>query len=296
MTALLLASDAAPAARPSACGAAAPSARFLDRPGGRVAYDDTGSGPLVVMVPGLGDLRGEYRFLAPRLADAGYRAVAMDLRGHGESSTGWPDHSAAAIGGDVAALIDHLDAGPAAIIGTSMGAGAAVVAAAALPDRVSAVVGIGPFVRDVPLPASMRVVLAVALNVAFVGPWGPAAWGAYYASLYPSRKPGDFKDYKARLVASLREPGRLAALQAMLRSSKADVEPLLGEVRAPALVVMGTKDPDFPDPAAEARLVAERLRGEVAMVVGAGHYPHAEVPEVAAPLILDFLGRHHRSR
>ena len=176
-----------------------------------------------------------------------------------------------------------------------MGAGAAVVAAATLPDRISAVVGIGPFVRDVPLPLSTRVVLAVALNVAFVGPWGPAAWGAYYASLYPSRKPTDFNEYKARLVASLREPGRLAALQAMLRSSKADVEPRLAEVTAPALIMMGTKDPDFPDPAAEARLVAERLRGEVALVEGAGHYPHAEVPDVAAPLILDFLDR-HRSR
>ena len=244
------------------------------------------------MVPGLGDLRGEYRFLAPRIAAAGYRMVTMDLRGHGESSTGWADYSTTAVGGDVAALVAHLDAGPAALIGTSMGAGAAVVAAAALPDRTSAVVGIGPFVRDVPLPLSMRVVLAVALNVAFVGPWGPAAWGAYYASLYPSRKPDDFKDYGARLVASLREPGRLAALQAMLRSSKADVEPRLAEVRAPALVVMGTKDPDFPDPAAEARLVAERLRGEVALIDGVGHYPHAEVPDVAAPLILDFLDRH----
>jgi pimeloyl-ACP methyl ester carboxylesterase len=78
----------------------------------------------------------------------------------------------------------------------------------------------------------------------------------------------------------------------MLRSSKADVEPRLADVKAPSLVMMGTRDPDFPDPAAEARLVAERLRGEIAMIDGAGHYPHAEVPDVAAPLILDFLDRH----
>lgn len=296
MTTLLFAADAASGASASAIRTGtAPSARFLDRPDGRIAYDDTGAGPVVIMVPGLGDLRGEYRFLAPRVAAAGYRVVTMDLRGHGESSTGWADYSTSAVGSDVAALVAHLDAGPAALIGTSMGAGAAVVAAATLPDRISAVVGIGPFVRDVPLPLSTRVVLAVAVNVGFVGPWGPAAWGAYYASLYPSRKPDDFKDYAARLVANLRESGRLAALQAMLRSSKADVEPLLTAVQAPALVVMGTKDPDFPDPAAEARLVAERLRGDVALIEGAGHYPHAEVPDVAAPLILDFLDR-HRSR
>lgn len=295
MTQVLLAAEAPPARH--AAGALPQSvapARFLDRPGGRIAYDDVGAGPLVVMIPGLGDLRGEYRFLAPRVAAAGYRVVTMDLRGHGQSSAGWADYSTTAVGHDVAALVDHLDAGPAALIGTSMGAGAAVVAAAASPDRTSAVVGIGPFVRDVPLPVSTRVVLAVALNLAFVGPWGPAAWGAYYRSLYPSQKPGDFSDYTARLVASLKEPGRFAALQAMLRGSKADVEPLLAEVRAPALVVMGTKDPDFPDPAAEARLVAERLRGEVAMVEGTGHYPHAEVPDIAAPIIIDFLDRNRR--
>jgi pimeloyl-ACP methyl ester carboxylesterase len=295
MTQLLLAAAAPPAHR--AAGASlqpAAPARFLDRAGGRIAYDDIGTGPLVVMIPGLGDLRGEYRFLAPRVAAAGYRVVTMDLRGHGQSSAGWTDYTTTAVGGDVAALVEHLDAGPAALIGTSMGAGAAVVAAAASPDRTSAVVGIGPFVRDVPLPLSTRIVLAVALNVAFVGPWGPAAWGAYYRSLYPSQTPGDFTDYTARLVASLREPGRFAALQAMLRASKADVEPLLAGVRAPALVVMGTRDPDFPDPAAEARLVAERLRGDVAMVEGAGHYPHAEVPDIAAPIIIDFLDRNRR--
>jgi pimeloyl-ACP methyl ester carboxylesterase len=83
----------------------------------------------------------------------------------------------------------------------------------------------------------------------------------------------------------------MAALQAMLRAPKSDVEARLGAVRAPTLVVMGTKDPDFPDPAAEAAIVAGLLHGAVAMVEGVGHYPHAEAPEVAAPLILGFLAR-----
>lgn len=296
MSQLLFAADDSSGTGVSAAASAFVPTRFLDRDGGRIAYDDIGAGPLVVMVPGLGDLRSEYRFLAPRVVAAGYRAVTMDLRGHGESSAGWADYSTSAIGSDVAALIAHIGGGPAAVIGTSMGAGATAVAAAAEPSGISAVVAIGPFVRDVPLPLSMRIILAAAVNLAFVGPWGPAAWGAYYASLYPSRRPVDFLEYRARLVANLREPGRLAALQAMLRSSKADVEPRLAEVKAPALVMMGTEDPDFPDPAAEARLVAERLRGEVALIDGAGHYPHAEVPDVAAPQIIAFLDRHMARR
>src|SRR5574340_1604387 len=41
--------------------------QFLHVKDGTLAYDDTGAGPLVICVPGMGDLRGEYRFLAPKL-------------------------------------------------------------------------------------------------------------------------------------------------------------------------------------------------------------------------------------
>jgi pimeloyl-ACP methyl ester carboxylesterase len=63
---------------------------FLDRPHGRLAYDVTGQGPLVIASPGLGDGRQSFRFLVAELAGAGYRIATMDLRGHGQSSTGWP--------------------------------------------------------------------------------------------------------------------------------------------------------------------------------------------------------------
>ena len=66
--------------------------QFLKLPDGQIAYDDTGgTGPLVICVPGLGDMRQQYRFLAPRLVAAGFRVVTMDLPGHGESSVDWPD-------------------------------------------------------------------------------------------------------------------------------------------------------------------------------------------------------------
>ena len=72
--------------------------------GGRIAYDVTGSGPLVVLSHGIGDRRQDYRFLAPMLAQAGYRVATADLRGHGESSMGWPSITRTDIAGDLAAL------------------------------------------------------------------------------------------------------------------------------------------------------------------------------------------------
>lgn len=256
---------------------------FLDRPDGRIAYDDTGGdGPLVVAVPGMGDVRGVYRFLTPQLAAAGHRVVTMDVRGHGESSVGWPDHSAAAIGSDIVALVRALDAGPAAVLGESMAAAAAVWAAAEAPSDVAGVVLLGPFVRDIPAGLAGRLAQRVVSAL-------PAAWLSWYARLYPTAPPADLDAYRAALRANLREPGRFAAFREMMRASKADCEARIPQVRAPVLVVMGTKDPDFPDPAAEARLVAERLRGVVVLVEGAGHYPQAEMPAVTGPAILDFL-------
>ena len=62
--------------------------QFFERPEGTIAYDDSqGDGQLVIMLPGMGALRSEYRFLAPAVIEAGYRVVTADLRGQGESST-----------------------------------------------------------------------------------------------------------------------------------------------------------------------------------------------------------------
>ncbi len=53
---------------------------FVDVPGGRIAYEVTASGPLAVLSHGIGVRRQAYRFLAPMLAQAGYRVASADLR------------------------------------------------------------------------------------------------------------------------------------------------------------------------------------------------------------------------
>lgn len=278
------------AASPLLVMQSAKAARFLDRPEGRIAYDDTGAGPLVVLVPGLGDVRAEYRFLAPQLVAAGYRVVTTDLRGHGESSVTWSDYSSSALGSDIVALVRHLDAGPAYLVGTSMGAGAVAWAAADAPDAVRGLVLIGPFVREVP-PASKIGAAAqkLMMRVAFATPWSATLWGKAYESFYAA-VPEDFTSYRAGLVANLKEPGRIDALEGMMMASKKDVEARLADVRTKVLVVMGTNDPDFADPRVEADTVAGLLGGRVHMVQGAGHYPQVEAPATVGPAIAAFLG------
>lgn len=259
---------------------------YLIREPARIAYSDTGGpGSLVVCVPGLGDLRTTWRLLVPQLVSAGYRVVTMDLRGHGESGTAFDDFSAAAIGSDILALIQELNAGPAVIIGNSMAGAAGVWAAAEGPDRVRALILVDPFVRDFPVPFFKKALLRLAL----LRPWGPRTWGSYYKSLYVGSKPEDLSVHTNALIQNLREPGRMEALRAMVWASKGSCEARIPEVKAPVLVLMGTKDPDFPDPAAEALYVAGRLNGLAVLIEGAGHYPHVEQPEEVAQASLRFI-------
>ena len=64
---------------------------------------------------------------------------------------------------------------------------------------------------------------------------------------------------------------------------------MLTRTALPVLVVVGARDADFPDPPAEAEWVVDRLGATLLMVQGAGHYPHAEMPEQVGPAVVSFL-------
>ncbi len=258
--------------------------KYFEQEKGRIAYDDQGQGRLVVCVPSMGDVRGEYRYLIPQLVSAGYRAVSMDVRGMGESSTDWDDFSVVGVGKDILALVRELNAAPAVIVGTSMAAGAAVWAATEAPELIRGMILVGPFVRG-----DGNWFLETLFALMFARPWGPAMWVKYYSTLYPTCKPADFADYSISLRENLKQHGRLDGLTHMLRASKRASQDRLPLVNRPSLVLMGSKDPDFKDPESEAKWIAENLKTKYTMIENAGHYPHAEMPEVAGPLMLEFI-------
>ena len=134
---------------------------FFKRSEGTLAFSDYGGdGELVLMVPGMGALRSEYRFLAPRLKEAGYHPVTVDLRGHGESSVPWASYDVPSVGGDILALIEHLNVRPVHLICTSKAAGSGVWAAAEQPDTLRSLVLIGAFARQVKMnPSDEHLVL-----------------------------------------------------------------------------------------------------------------------------------------
>src|SRR3954465_6758673 len=114
--------------------------------GGTLAYEVTGAGPLVVLAHGMGDSREAYRFVTPRLVEAGYRVAVVDLRGCGESSATWPSYSRTDIAGDLIAVVRHLG-GQAVLVGHSISGGAVTIAAAQAPELVEGIVELAPFTR-----------------------------------------------------------------------------------------------------------------------------------------------------
>jgi pimeloyl-ACP methyl ester carboxylesterase len=263
--------------------------RYIARPDGRVAYDVRGDGPLVLLVPGMGELRTSYRHLVPALLAAGFTVATTDLRGHGDSDTSFASYGDEETAGDVAALIAQLGQ-PAVVVGNSLAAGAAVIVAAEHPEQVAALVLVGPFVRNPPANAFVP----IAFRAMMAPLWIAAVWKSYMPTLYAGRKPDDFEEYRTSVIASLkRKPyGRAFSLTAR-RTDHGSAEAKLDAVDAPTIVIMGERDPDFKDPAAEAGFIGEALKAKVVMVPDAGHYPHAQQPEITSAAVVAFLNEVH---
>jgi pimeloyl-ACP methyl ester carboxylesterase len=252
--------------------------------GGRIACSEEGSGPLVVLSPGMGDLRSSYRFQVPALVRAGYRVVTADLRGHGDSDTTFTDYGDEPTSEDLVDVVKNFDA-PAVIVGNSMSAGAAVITAARHPELVSGLVLIGPFVRDPKIGAFQKLMMSVMMAKPLV----VTSWNSYLPKLFAGQKPADFTTYRKSVKDAMARPGYKEAFASTVKTTHREAEILLPRVSAPTMVVMGDKDPDFPHPLQEAQWIGQQLHARVEMVADAGHYPHAQQADVVNALLIDFL-------
>lgn len=116
---------------------------------------DEGTGPLVLLCHGFPETKYAWRHQLTALADAGYRAVAPDMRGYG--NTGAPEredqYTTFHVVGDMIALMDALGERKAIVVGHDWGATIAWQAALLRPDRFRAVVALSvPMMGQPPVP------------------------------------------------------------------------------------------------------------------------------------------------
>ncbi len=129
--------------------------RHVEVNGLRMRIADHGEGPLVLLCHGFPETAYAWRHQLAVLADAGYRAVAPDLRGFGGTSApgGTEAYALQHLVADLVALVDALAADRAVIVGNDWGATLAWHAALLRPDRFSAVAAVGvPIMGQPPVP------------------------------------------------------------------------------------------------------------------------------------------------
>lgn len=118
--------------------------RIVSTNGIRIHVAECGSGPAVLLIHGFPESWYSWRYQLPALAQAGYRAIAMDVRGYGRSSkpTTVPDYRMVKNVADVVGIVQSLDAGPITVVGHDWGAPIAWTSALLRPDLFRGVAGL----------------------------------------------------------------------------------------------------------------------------------------------------------
>jgi pimeloyl-ACP methyl ester carboxylesterase len=194
-----------------------------------LAFLDEGQGEPIVLVHGFASSK-EVNWVQPgwfaTLKGAGRRVIALDNRGHGQSSKLYEpaDYHTTKMADDVRALLDHLGLPRADVMGYSMGARITAFLALEHPQRVRAMVlgGLGIHLVDgVGLPESIAVALEAASLDAVTDPQG-RMFRAFADQTHSDRR---------ALAACIR-----GSRQTLTREQAASI-------RTPALIAVGTKDP-----------------------------------------------------
>lgn len=238
-----------------------------------IAYLDEGSGDPIVLVHGFASTK-EVNWVSPAwvttLTRAGRRVIALDNRGHGQSSKLYDPalYHTTLMAGDVRALLDHLDIARADVMGYSMGARITSFLAVTYPARVRSAIlgGLGiRLVDGVGLPMS----IADALEA-------------------PSL--ADVTDTAGRMFRTFAEQTKsdLKALAACIRGTRQTLDrEQVAAIKVPMMVAVGTKD----DVAGSAHELAALIPGAQALDIPGRDHMLAVGDKVFKQGVLDFLNQ-----
>jgi pimeloyl-ACP methyl ester carboxylesterase len=274
---------------------------------------EAGSGPLVLLLHGFGQYWRSWRYQIPGLAQAGFRVVAPDLRGYGDSDKTPRGYDAFTLADDVAGLVRSLGERDAVLVGHGYGGVTAFDTAVMKPSQVRGVVAI-----SAPHPIRMaRVRRPVRadrygrlLTWAAIPAWPERHLVAGNAALLERivrsqsgpvwKASNDFTETMAKMRQAIRIPGAARGAVEHLRwvarspwrtDGHRHREALATRITAPVLHVVGDADRFTPASAlADAR---EQCAGwyTLSTVRGIGHYPAEEAPDTVTRLIAGLAAR-----
>jgi pimeloyl-ACP methyl ester carboxylesterase len=284
----------------------------------RLHVAEAGEGPLVLLLHGFGEFWWTWRHQLTALAGAGFRAVAVDLRGYGDSDKPPRGYDAWTLAGDVGGLVKALGEPRAHLVGHGWGGMLAWTVAAIHPRLVASVGAVSAahplalrreirrtalrgkannqaralghmFRAQLPLVPERWLTRADAATVeTLLRRWSGPEWTV---------QPG-FEDVVARYRSAMLVRGVAHsaleyyrwALRAQLRGEgRRFAEAMQRKITVPVLQLVGAVDPCILPATVHAS--AARAHGEVQtrMLDGVGHFPHQEAPAAANRVLAGFL-------
>ena len=244
-----------------------------------LAYLQTGAGPAVVIIHGVGGHKEDWQGVASALA-ATHTVYAIDMLGFGASSKTGDDLSMTVQAAAVKALLEAEGLTSADIVGNSVGGWVAATFAATYPDSVTHLIlidaagfkamfeGTPPVNFDPNDAAEMQALINITIN-------SPIA-----------QTPGLAEKALAAYIASGEKAISATWGKSLFGSTR--LEDLLPKIKAPTLVLWGADDKLFPS--VLAGVFAGQISGATSQLIpNAGHFPQIDAPEATIAAIATFL-------
>lgn len=268
--------------------------------GGSISVISRGQGPPIVLAHGVTLSVRTWVKQMESLPAAGFRAIAFDHRGHGESTVGEAGHTLDTLADDLRAVLEGLDLTDVVVVGHSMGGVAAQLLCLRHPDvaarRVAGIVLLSTMARTA--LAANRHLLRALERVADAAPDAGGLLRLSNLGLLVARigfgadpQPSHV-ELTRQMIAACDPATRKAAPAALLGL---DISRELEQIRVPTLVVCGTND--VITPPAESRRISRRIPGaRLELLEGGGHMLMLEQADRVDELIVGFARQVQRGR
>lgn len=266
-----------------------------------------GDGDLVVLLHGFPEMSHSWRHQLPALAAAGFRAVAPDLRGYGDSDApgAVSDYALPKLAGDIVGLIEALGSESAHLVGHDWGGSIAWALSARLPQRVRSLT-----ILNSPHPVASAECRQIREQqqkswymLLFQFPGIAEEWLAkddfanLRAFVFDTAAPGTFSPHdQAIFCDALRRDGRLSAA---LNYYRANIPPEnwlkpppdLPPIEVPTTIIWGEADAYMSDVLLERSIAKVTGPLRVERLPGVSHWVQQEVPDRVNALLIDALAR-----
>lgn len=251
-----------------------------------IGYDDKGSGPPLVLIHGHPFDRSMWTPQVEAFAARGWRVIAPDLRGYGQSTVVPGTTTLSDFARDIAALLDHLGVDGFVLSGLSMGGQIAMECYRLFGGRIQGLVLADTFAAaETDEGKAWRNALADRLLREGMAPYADEVLPKMMAPHNVAAQPA-VAAHVLRMMRGAPAAGAAAALRG--RAERPDYVPMLPKVAVPALVVVGSDDEYTP--VADAQVLRDGIPGSTLVVIeGAGHLPNLERPAEFNEAMTHFL-------